>query len=95
MDNQDKNRRPANSKTYSWKKYFSGWNFVVNGLIACVPATYIIFGLSDILGINGVLVTIGVWWGLIYIVGRSIEKLKEGWGKMRIILISIVLGGRW
>ncbi len=59
-----------------WKKYFSGWNFVINALIAFIPASLVI-GILRELGIRGALVMVGVLWGFVYLVGLLREKISK------------------
>lgn len=59
-----------------WKKYFSGRNFIVNALIAFIPATLVITILRE-LGIRGALVMVGVLWGFIYLAGLLREKISK------------------
>jgi len=82
MDDQNKNIEQKNQEPSISKKYFSGWNFVINALIALIPATLVITILRE-LGIRGALVMVGVLWGFIYLVGLLREKIsKRGNKKM-------------
>ena len=65
-----------NQEVSIWKKYFSGGNFVINALIAFIPATLAITILRE-LGIRGALVMVGVLWGFIYLAGLLREKISK------------------
>ncbi len=60
----------------AWKKYFSGWNLVINSLIAFIPATIVIAILRE-MGFGGALIMVGVLWGFIYLVGLLREKTSN------------------
>lgn len=74
MDEQNKNIKPKSQDVSIWKKYFSGWNFVINALIALIPASVVISILRE-LGIKGALVMVGVLWCFIYLAGLLREKI--------------------
>lgn len=79
MDEQNKNIEPKSQDVSIWKKYFSGRNFVINILIAFIPATLVITILRE-LGIRGALgslVMVGVLWGFIYLAGLLREKISK------------------
>ena len=56
-----------------WKKHFSVQNFIVNSLIAIIPASLVLGFLIEI-GIRGALVSLGVIYGFIYFVGSIRNK---------------------
>lgn len=58
-----------------WKRYFSGWNFIINALIALIPASIVITIMRE-LGIRGGLVMFGVLWSFIYLAGWLREKIR-------------------
>lgn len=57
------------------KSYFYGWNLLVNGLLAMIPTGVIIQILKE-LGVRGGLVTVGVLFGFIYLIGLAREKIS-------------------
>ena len=67
-----------NQKKSVWKKYLSGWNLLINGLIALVPTGVVIQILKE-LGLRGVLVTVIVLFGFIYLSGFIREKIKQNY----------------
>lgn len=75
MDTQTTNNKQDNQEMSVWKKYFSGWNFVINALIASIPASLVI-GILRELGIRGALVMVGILWGFIYLAGLIREKIS-------------------
>lgn len=76
MDEQNKNIERKNQGASIWKKYFSGWNFVINALIASIPASLVI-GILRELEIRGALVVVGTLWGFIYLAGLMREKINK------------------
>lgn len=75
MDTQTTNNKQDNQGMSVWRKYFSGWNFVINALIALIPASLVI-GILRELGIRGALVVLGILWGFIYLAGLIREKIS-------------------
>ena len=73
METQNENNK-QNQPTSS--KYFSGRNFIINALIAFIPATIVVAILRE-LGLRGALVMIGVFWGFVYLVGLIREKITN------------------
>ncbi|MDO8676315.1 MAG: PsbP-related protein [Candidatus Azambacteria bacterium] len=71
MNTQDEKN---NQNQTTWKKYFSGWNFLINGLIAILPASLVI-GILRELGLRGALVTTGILFGFVYLAGLVREKI--------------------
>ncbi len=84
MDTQGKNNKEAKS---SWRKYFSGKNFLVNALIAFIPAVLLI-GILNVLGIRGALVTIFIFYVFIYFSGLIREKLNDRKHKKKVQEVS-------
>lgn len=82
MDEQNKNIGQKNQELSIWKKHFTGWNFVINVLIALIPASLVI-GILREMGFGGALIIIGVLWGFIYLAGLLREKISKG-GKKTI-----------
>jgi len=72
MNTQDKNNKQDQS---AWKKYFSGKNFLINGLIAIIPASLVV-GILRELGFRGALVTMGILFGFVYLAGLVREKIS-------------------
>ena len=72
MNTQDENNKQYQS---AWKKYFSGKNFLINGLIAIIPASLVI-GILRELGLRGALVTMGILFGFVYLAGLIREKIS-------------------
>jgi len=60
----------------SWKKHFSGWNLLINGLISLLPAATVI-GILRELGIGGALIIGSVILGFIYLAGVIREKITN------------------
>ncbi len=93
MDEQNKNVKQKNSKLSIWKKYFSGWNLVINALIAFIPASLPMIILKEI-GFGGVLMAT-VLFGFIYLVGISREKANKKYNpkgkKTNSVIISLIL----
>jgi len=73
MNTQDENNKQDQS---AWKKYFSGKNFLINGLIAIIPASLVI-GILRELGLRGALVTMGILFGFVYLAGLIREKITN------------------
>jgi len=73
---KNKNIEQKNQELSIWKKHFSGWNFVINALIALIPASLVI-GILREMGFRGALVICGVLWGFIYLVGLLREKIGK------------------
>lgn len=74
MNNQ--NNEQKNQEESAWKKYFSGWNFIINALIAFIPASIAIAILRE-MGFRGALIIVGVLWGFIYLAGLLREKISK------------------
>lgn len=84
MNTQDENNKQEQS---AWKKYFSGKNFLINGLIAIIPASLVI-GILRELGLRGALVTMGILFGFVYLAGLIREKISGKKHKTDIPKIS-------
>jgi len=69
-----KNKKPQEKS--SWNKYFSGWNIIINGLIAFIPITVVWVILEEI-GLRGAIIKCGVIYGFIYLAGLSREKISK------------------
>ncbi len=76
MDEQNKNIEQKNQEESVWKKYFSGWNFIINALIAFIPASIAITILRE-MGFGGALVIVGILYGFIYLAGLLREKISK------------------
>jgi hypothetical protein len=72
MNTQDENKKQDQS---TWKKHFSGKNFLINGLIAIIPAS-LVMGILRELGLRGALVTVGILFGFVYLAGFIREKIS-------------------
>ena len=64
MDTQITSNQQNNQRASVWKKYFSGWNFVINALIALIPASLVI-GILREMGLGGALI-ISEYYGDLY-----------------------------
>lgn len=84
MNTQDENNKQEQS---AWKKYFSGKNFLINGLIAIIPASLAI-GILKELGLRGALVSMGILFGFVYIAGLIREKISGKKHKTDILKAS-------
>lgn len=58
------------------RRHFTGGNFVINSLIALIPASLVIGILREI-GFGGALIIVGVLWGFIYLVGELRERISK------------------
>lgn len=72
---EQQNNEQKTQERSIWKKYFSGWNFIINALIAWIPASLVI-GILRAMGFRGALLMTGVLWGFIYLAGLLREKIK-------------------
>jgi len=73
---ENQNNKQRNQERSVWKKYFSGRNFIINALIAFIPASIAITILRE-MGFGGALIMVGVLWGFIYLAGLLREKISS------------------
>jgi hypothetical protein len=71
-----------NQEESYWKKYFSGWNLIINLLIAFLPASLVSFLLKEGMGLGGGLVMLGPLFGFIYLTGLLREKISKLYKKV-------------
>lgn len=57
-----------------WGRHFSGRNILINGLISFIPVS-IIYSILSELGFGGVLILLGLMFGIMYLTGTIIEKI--------------------
>jgi len=58
----------------NWKKYFSGWNFLINGVLALIPGG---FSMTILLEAGIGVIAILPFFGFIYLIGLLREKIIE------------------
>ncbi len=78
-------KKQKNQELLIWKKYFSGWNFVINCLIALIPAS-IVIGILREMGLGGALIIGSILFGFIYLAGFVREKISS---KIRQLLLLV------
>lgn len=75
MENKQDNEQ-RNQEESVWKKYFSGWNLLINGVIAFIPAiitTVILLEMRLPSALASALPIIG----FVYLVGMIREKISK------------------